>query len=441
VSGQDDHDRCCGSRSKRLTPAMRERFERVYAPEELGDRRRFLQALGGAAAAGMLAGCSSSDASTTTGPPSPSGSTTTTDESVTTTTADSDAADATVVEGTLVLGEEMDVTEGRIRIEDGQIESITEEGVDNDRLIVPAFVNPHTHITDATAKDSERARNFSWFELFIDPGLKSEVNDSATREQKRAAMEETLQFMRASGTGTFVDFKEEGIPGIEDLNMVDEGTAVDAVGLLTGAIDEDADLEAEIEKADGYNTYAPYGEQAERAREICDDLDKVFALHSGEPDADDIDASLALNPDYTSHMVHAREQDYETLSNDDIGVVALPRSNLVILDELPPLERLHEATTVALGTDNVMLNAASMLREMEFTSKLFDVPPTEVLQMATINGARLSKRDDRIGSIEEGKRARMTVFDTSMELNNVVDPIAGIVRRATARDVERTILR
>jgi cytosine/adenosine deaminase-related metal-dependent hydrolase len=88
-----------------------------------------------------------------------------------------------------------------------------------------------------------------------------------------------------------------------------------------------------------------------------------------------------------------------------------------------------------------MLNSSSMLREMEFTSKLFDVTPTEVLQMATINGARITNRDSEIGSIEAGKRARLTVLDTSKELKNVVDPVGGVVRRATARDVKRTLLR
>jgi len=426
---------CCNPPAGADTSAIRERMRQVYGPEELPGRRQFLKALAGVGAAGVLAGCTTSDGATnTTADPTE----TTAESPGTTATATEDGVET--LSGTLVVGEEMSVTEGTVRIEDGEIVSITEEGVESDDIIVPAFVNPHTHITDSTAKDGERARNYSWYELFIDPGLKSEINGNATRAEKRQAMIETMEFMRASGTGTFADFKEEGVTGIEDLNVADEQTAVEAVGLLTGAIDESADLQAEIENADGYNTYAPYDEQAERAREICADLGKVFALHSGEPNADDIDASLALNPDYTSHMVHTRDQDYQTLSDDDIGVVCLPRSNLVILDELPPLERLHEATTVALATDNVMLNSSSMLREMEFTSKLFDVTVTEVLQMATINGARLIKRDEEIGSIEEGKRARLAVFSTDYELQNVVDPIAGIVRRATARDVERTVL-
>ena len=413
---------CCHPAEEADRDAIRRRAKKVFGPKELPGRRQFLKALGGTAAMGALAGCQgvADDISQGTSAPDDGGPET--------------------LSGTIIVGAEMEPIEGTITIEDGRIASITEEGVESTDIIAPAFINPHTHITDSTAKDGPRMRNYSWRELFIDPGLKSEINSSASREEKRAAMTRTLDFMQASGTGTFADFKEEGVTGIEDLNMVDEGHGVDAVGLLTGPPADEYNLETVIERADGYNTYYPYDETTERARSICDELDSVFALHSGEPSPDDIDASLALNPDYTSHMVHTREQDYSTLSQNDIGVVALPRSNLVILDELPPLEQLHQATTVALGTDNTMLNSASMLREMEFTSKLFSVSPTEVLQMASINGAQLIKQDSEIGSIEEGKRARVTVFDTSKELREVVDPIAGIVRRATARDVKRTVL-
>jgi len=345
------------------------------------------------------------------------------------------------LQGTIIIGEEMEAIEGTVEIEDGYITNIIEQGVESDDIILPAFVNPHTHITDSVAKDSERAQNYSWEELFIDPDLKGEILDNATQEEKRDAMRRTMDFMKATGTGSFADFKEEGVQGVEDLNTVDEESDVEATTLLTGHyLSEDDDLETEISNADGYNAYHEYSDLDHEAREICDDHDKVFALHSGEPGPDDIDDSLALNPDYTSHMVHAREKDYETMAENDIGLASLPRSNFVIVDKVPPLEELHEATTVAIGTDNVMLNSASMLREMEFTSKVFDFTPTEVLQMATINGAELIKQADEIGSITEGKRARMTVVDTSKELKEIEDPIGGVVRRATAQDIRETVL-
>ena len=416
---------CCHRPDTRDIDEIRARIKRVYGPEERLSRRSFLKTVGAVATTGILAGClGASDAD---------------NERV----ANVAGIDDTPLEikGRLVVGEGMDVIEGTIHVEDGRIMRIVEEGVESDDIIIPAFVNTHTHITDSVAKDGARARDYSWEELFIDPGLKGEYLEEADQDEKREAMDRTLQFMKETGTGTFADFKEEGIQGVKDLNVVDESRKVDAVPLFQGEyLTEDDDLRAEIERAGGYQSYYPWNEQDERAREICDELGKVFALHSGEPGPDDIDDALALNPDYTSHMVHTREEDYEVLENNNIGISALPRSNLVILDKLPPLERLHEHTTVALGTDNVMLNSASMLREMEFTSKLFDIRPCEVLQMATINGAKLMHRANEIGSIEEGKRARLAILDTSRELKELRDPVAGVVRRATARDVKETVL-
>lgn len=384
-------------------------------------RRGFIQGVAATAGMSSVAGCLASS------------------EGVAGYSETDDTNEGTTLSGTLLVGDDLALIEGSITIEDGMITEIEEQGVESDDIIIPAFFNAHTHITDSHAK--EDARGFDWSELFVDPGLKSQLNENASEEEITGSMESTMELMYEGGTGAFVDFKEQGTAGVEDLETLDEETPVEAYTLLTGGgLGEGIDLRAEIEAADGYNSYAPYSDRDRRAREICRDLDKIFALHSGEPNADDITESLELEPDYTSHMVHTRPKDYGVLAEKDIGVCALPRSNMVILDELPPLEQLHAYTTVALGTDNVMLNSSSMFREMEFTSKQFDLSPKEILQMATINGARLAGKAEEVGSIEKGKRARMTVLSTDGELEYVEDEIAGIVRRAGVSDVKDVIL-
>ena len=352
--------------------------------------------------------------------------------------SDSDSG-PTTLEGRLIVGEDMSVIKGRVTIEGGTISSIEEQGVESDDIILPSFINPHTHITDSHAK--EDARGFNWTELFVDPGLKSQLNSNATQDEIDNSMSRTMDLMKQGGTGAFVDFKELGLGGAENLERLDQTTPVEAYTLLTGeGLPKDINLQAEIEQADGYNAYYPYTDQDERAREICDQIGKIFALHSGEPSAEDIDASLALNPDYTSHMVQARPRDYGVLAEKEIGVAAQLRSNLVILGKLPPLELLHEYTTVALGTDNVMLNSTSMFREMEFASKNFNIPTRDILRMATINGARLLGQGEHMGSLDEGKRARMTVLSTDGGLEEVEDEVEGIVRRASIADVKRVVL-
>ena len=115
-----------------------------------------------------------------------------------------------------------------------------------------------------------------------------------------------------------------------------------------------------------------------------------------------------------------------------------PRSNVVTGVGRPPVEELHERTTVALGTDNVFLNSPSMFREMAFTSKLYDISARDVLAMATINGAEMVGLDR--GLVEAGRPARLLVLDgDSDNLCGVRDPLRAVVRRAETTDVKRVV--
>jgi len=129
----------------------------------------------------------------------------------------------------------------------------------------------------------------------------------------------------------------------------------------------------------------------------------------------------------------------ERVADSGVPVAVCPRSNLVTGVGLPPVEDLLEHTTVALGTDNVMLNSPSMFREMEFTAKLFDVSAREVLRMATLAGAEIAGLDR--GCIEPGREAHLLVLDgDSDNLAGARDIVRAVVRRAGTSDVQRVHL-
>ncbi len=332
--------------------------------------------------------------------------------------------------GTIISGEEMAPIEGTIIVENGIIQEVIEEPVGSDDIIVPSFVNAHTHIGDSIAK--ETGRGLSVKEVVEPPdGLKHQLLEVATQNEIRQAMRKTMWNMAKSGTGTFVDFRENGIEGIKDIRAAGESVPIDSVALGRGET-------SVIDAADGYGASVVHYREYAPARKAAQMANKPFGIHAGERNTDDIDAAFTLEPDFIVHMVNAREEDYQILSSRDIDVVVCPRSNLVTGTGLPPIEELLEVTNVALGTDNVMLNTPSMWREMEFTSKLYDIPDREVLQMATINGARLLGRTD-IGSISEGNRARLLILNRTGTLDGVQDPISGIVRRAGIADIERVV--
>ena len=341
------------------------------------------------------------------------------------------------IEGRVIVGERMEVVEGTVVVgedEDdaGRIVEVREESVESDDVIVPALVNAHTHIGDSVAK--ETGRGLPLDEVVAPPDShKHRILRSTPRDEKRAAMRRTVERMQSEGVGAFGDFREGGLEGTEDLRAATNDSPVDAVAFGSGPPEV-------LDIADGYGASGARDDDFTEEREAARDYGKPFGIHAGERDADDIDGAFEYEPDFLVHMVHARDEDFARLDETETPVVACPRCNLVIGVGKPPVEELVEATTVALGTDNVMLNVPSVWREMEFVSKHYDLPDEEVLRMATVNGARAIGLEDT-GIIEQGARARLVVLRGDRSLADVQDVVAGVVRRAGAGDVKNVVLR
>jgi len=334
------------------------------------------------------------------------------------------------IKGRIVAGEETRIVEGTVVVEDGEIAEIREEEVGSDDVVVPALVNAHTHVGDSIAK--ETGRGLPLDEVVAPPDShKHRILRSTPREEKRSAMRATVERMRSEGVGAFGDFREGGIEGVEDLRAAAKDSPVREFVLGSGPPEV-------LDIADGYGASGArdddFGEEREEARR----RGKTFGIHAGERDPDDIDGAFGYDPDFLVHMVHAREEDLDRLEETETPVVACPRCNLVIGVGKPPVEELVDATTVALGTDNVMLNVPSLWREMEFVSKHYDIPDEEVLRMATVNGARALGIEG--GVIEEGAPARLVVLRGDRSLAYTQDIVAGVVRRAGAGDVKDVVL-
>ncbi|WP_049913111.1 amidohydrolase family protein [Halococcus thailandensis] len=334
------------------------------------------------------------------------------------------------IEGTILRGHEFEPIEGRIVVEDGRIEAIEETTTDADRIVSPAFVNAHTHIGDSIAK--EAGGGLSLDELVAPPdGLKHRLLREASHEELVAAMERTIQFMHDGGTAAFCEFREGGVEGVRAIEDALTDLPVDATVLGRESI-------AAMEASDGFGASGARDADFADEREATREAGKLFGIHAGERDADDIDAAFELDPDFLVHMVYVQSNHLDRLDEEGWPVVVCPRSNLVTGVGLPPIAELAEHTTVALGTDNAMLNSASMFREMEFTAKLTDLSAHEILRMATINGAELLDVDV---AIETGNTARLCVLDSdSHNLAGARDPVRAVVRRAGVGDVERVVL-
>jgi cytosine/adenosine deaminase-related metal-dependent hydrolase len=337
------------------------------------------------------------------------------------------------LEGTVLAGESFEPVRGRVVVEEGRIAAVEEAATDSTDILLPAFVNAHTHIGDSVAKDA--AVDLSLDEAVVPPdSLKHRRLAAADRAELVAAMRRTLRLMGRTGTAAHLDFRESGVEGARALRAAADHEDVATEPFVFGSGDADV-----LSVADGFGASGANDADFTAQRAAAREASVPFAIHAGEPDDSDIHAALDLEPDLLVHMVHAGPDHLERVADQGVPVVACPRANRVLRVGRPPLGELLAHTSVALGTDNVMLNPPSMFREMAYTATEFDVTAREVLRMATTAGAEAVGLD--CGVIEPGRRAALVVLDgDSDNLAGTADPLEAVVRRATALDVDRVVL-
>ena len=158
----------------------------------------------------------------------------------------------------------------------------------------------------------------------------------------------------------------------------------------------------------------------------------------------------ALSDSFQSvHSVWITDQEIEMLARAHASVVYNPTANMLLASGIAPVTKLQKAgVNVALGTDNPN-NNNDMLEAMKFAGLLQKVgtldplaaPAADVLEMATINGARALKMEDRIGSLEVGKQADIILVDMQRPHNVPAhDPVAALVYSAQGADVTHVMV-
>jgi 5-methylthioadenosine/S-adenosylhomocysteine deaminase len=100
---------------------------------------------------------------------------------------------------------------------------------------------------------------------------------------------------------------------------------------------------------------------------------------------------------------------------------------------------LFSEMRLALAAERSRANAPALARGEEVPT--VDLHQRDMLRMATIDGARVWKLDDQIGSITPGKQADLAIIDLrSPHLDGTGDPVAAMVLGAGPSDVETVIV-
>lgn len=151
------------------------------------------------------------------------------------------------------------------------------------------------------------------------------------------------------------------------------------------------------------------------------------------------------------HAVQVDDDDIEILARTRTPVVHCPISNAKLGEGIAPIPRmLQKGVTVALGVDSVASSGRlDLLSEMR-TSLLMHraanrsaaaISSKDVLEMATMGGAKALGMDDRIGSLEKGKAADLVLLRLDRVRHGPIsDPISSVVETATPEDVAYVII-
>ena len=393
--------------------------------------------------------------------------------------------------GNVIIFEEDDVKVKKldIRINGDTIEEI-EEKLDEkigekvidatDKVVMPGLINTHAHIAMSIFRGTfEGCDLYTWLNEKIWP-----IEAKLTEEQVYDATMLSILEMISTGTTCVNDhyfFSEQIRKALEESKMRAVITRVlmdnDGKEASENRINEVVELYESRDRNNDLITYsvAPHGlytcsgEVLRKSRELALKYNLPIHVHFLES-INEIESIKELHGDtganvlkkyfdglhiILAHGVKISDEDIKVLKTLDCGIAHCPISNLRLGCKIADTTKyLDEGINVALGTDGQGSgNNLDMFEAMKIAGLIQGgihenekrISAKDVIKMATINGAKLLGLEDKIGSIEVGKRADIIIVNISDKLDNVkmlpnIDIVSNLVYNADGKNVDTTIV-
>jgi len=349
--------------------------------------------------------------------------------------------------------------------------NVKEESIDCEGLLmIPGFINAHTHIGDSIGKDIslDKTVNQKIHPVF---GAKSKILKNTSNEHLGNFMKNTCYSMIRKGITTFVDFREGGLEGVVLLKKVLSDIPIRSIILGRMEFYQDtkeikknssfpstksSELLSLLKKCDGIGVSGA-NENSNSVLNYYSKISKIRAIHSSETKQSitkskkitgksETIRALTLKPDFLVHMTYASKSDLQLVSKKTRGIVICPRANSSLAEGIPDIELMQKSgCTLGLGTDNVMINSPDMFREMDFIWKVTmglhkkRIDAKEILKMATVNGGKILNKN--IGIIKSGNLADCIFLDKhALDLEPMHNPHASIVHRASESTIRAVMI-
>lgn len=399
--------------------------------------------------------------------------------------------DIVVTGGTVLTMAGPNIDHGAVAIDGGRIVAVGKAAdiakkysgkstIKTSGAILPGFVNAHTHVPMTLFRGiADDLDLMDWLQHYIFPAEAKNVTADFVTWGTRLAAAEMIQ----SGTTTFADMyyfesdiaretKKAGLRGVLgetviDFPVPDNKTWPEAMAYVRKYAKE--------WKGDSLITpavapHAPYTVSREHlidVRKLATELGIPILIHVSETKneladvgkkADGmtpgayLDSLGFLGKDVVAaHGVWLTADEIKTFAQRGTGVAHCPESNMMLASGIAPVVDMRKGgMNVGLGTDGPAgsNNNLDMVEEAASAARLQKIgkmdpkalSARDVLEMATIGGARVLGLSDKIGTIEEGKRADVIVIDLSQSRSQPVYSVeSAIVYAASGSAVTATI--
>lgn len=327
-------------------------------------------------------------------------------------------------------------------------------------ILLPGFINTHTHIFQSFLKGlGADHRLIEWLNLSALPFGKIMTPRQHELAARLACMEALksgcttlyeffytdqdpelayacIEGMQSTGIRsvfirTFQDTGEEyGMPSVF---IEPEDKAMREVSLLRNRYKEDdmlsiwtgPDVTWSTTK-EGYQTMLEYclSENVRYSMHLKEtEVDNEMCLRTYGKDIVDLLEEIGFLTDkmLAVHCVILTERDIRRFSEYGVSISHNPATNLYLGSGIPPIpESLRAGVNVALGTDGAASNnSTDMLETMKLAALIQKgihrdasvISADQVIRMATCGGAKAIGMENRIGTLEVGKKADMILFD------------------------------
>ena len=406
--------------------------------------------------------------------------------------AAADPADILITGGTVVTMAGPNIERGSVAIRNGEIVAVGPSSeVDakyqartviraGGMAVVPGFVNAHTHVPMTLFRGIADDRDLmDWLTNFIFPAEAKNVSRDFVKWGTRLAAAEMIR----SGTTTFCDMyyfesdiaretKAAGLRGVLGETMIDfpvpdNKTWDEAVAYVRKFVRE---WKGDPLITPALAPHAPYTVSTDHLKQVRalatelgapilihvsetkDELRQVAEKYNGMTPAAYLDSIGFLADDvHIAHGVWLTPDEIRTIAAKKVGVAHCPESNSMLASGIAPVvDMIRAGVELGLGTDGPAgsNNNLDMIEEMSSAAGLQKVTRNdpkaigarELLRLATIGGAQALGLDDKIGTIERGKRADIAIIDLEQAKTQPVYSVeSAIVYAASGSSVVTTI--